>query len=157
MTGDVMQQDPAVVEVQKTSNGQVISIQQPDGKIQRITINRDGSIAGTDAAPGQATTAPAAPSEPRRKALPDGLVDMMGIIFGAVTVMSLGTPLVKAWARRFEKRTEFKQQALVEQRLAAIEQAIDSVAVEVERISEGQRFTSKLLADRAPADMERIR
>lgn len=152
-----MQQDPAVVEVQKTSSGQVISIQQADGKVQRIRINTDGSVAGADAAPGQATTAPAAPSEPRRKALPDGLVEMMAIIFSAVTIMSLGTPLVKAWARRFEKRTELKQQALVEQRLAAIEQAIDSVAVEVERISEGQRFTSKLLAERAPADMERIR
>ena len=30
-----------------------------------------------------------------------------------------------------------------------MEQAIDSIAVEVERISEGQRFTTKLLADRA--------
>jgi hypothetical protein len=29
-----------------------------------------------------------------------------------------------------------------------IEQAIDAIAVEVERISEGQRFTTKLLTDR---------
>jgi hypothetical protein len=29
-----------------------------------------------------------------------------------------------------------------------MEQAIDSIAVEVERISEGQRFTTKLLAER---------
>jgi hypothetical protein len=32
-----------------------------------------------------------------------------------------------------------------------MEQAIDSIAVEVERISEGQRFTTKLLAERVPA------
>jgi hypothetical protein len=32
-----------------------------------------------------------------------------------------------------------------------MEQAIDSIAIEVERISEGQRFTTKLLADRAGA------
>jgi hypothetical protein len=82
---------------------------------------------------------------------------MMGIIFTSVTLMTLGAPIVKAWASRFERRTEVKQQAAIEERLASIEQAIDSVAVEVERISEGQRFTSKLLADRAPADMERIR
>jgi hypothetical protein len=30
-----------------------------------------------------------------------------------------------------------------------MEQAIDSIAVEVERISEGQRFTTKLLAERS--------
>jgi hypothetical protein len=30
-----------------------------------------------------------------------------------------------------------------------MELAIDSIAVEVERISEGQRFTSKLLSERA--------
>ena len=33
-------------------------------------------------------------------------------------------------------------------RLERMEQAIDSIAVEVERISEGQRFTTKLLSDR---------
>jgi hypothetical protein len=34
-------------------------------------------------------------------------------------------------------------------RLERMEQAIDAIAVEVERIAEGQRFTSKLLASRA--------
>jgi hypothetical protein len=32
-------------------------------------------------------------------------------------------------------------------RLERMEQAIDSVALEVERISEGQRFTTKLLSE----------
>jgi hypothetical protein len=32
-----------------------------------------------------------------------------------------------------------------------MEQAIDSIAVEVERISEGQRFTTRLLSDRIAA------
>jgi hypothetical protein len=36
------------------------------------------------------------------------------------------------------------------ERLARIEQAIDAMAIEVERISEGQRFVTKLLAERAP-------
>ena len=34
-------------------------------------------------------------------------------------------------------------------RLGRLEQAVDSIAVEVERISEGQRFTTRLLTDRA--------
>jgi hypothetical protein len=41
-------------------------------------------------------------------------------------------------------------------RLARLEQAVDSIAIEVERISEGQRFTTKLLTDRAQADQLRL-
>jgi hypothetical protein len=37
----------------------------------------------------------------------------------------------------------------IEGRLERIEQAVDSIAVEVERISEGQRFTAKLLSERS--------
>jgi hypothetical protein len=35
------------------------------------------------------------------------------------------------------------------ERLARIEHALDAIALEVERISEGQRFTTKLLSDRS--------
>lgn len=35
-----------------------------------------------------------------------------------------------------------------EERLARIEHGVDAIAVEVERISEGQRFTTKLLSER---------
>jgi hypothetical protein len=44
----------------------------------------------------------------------------------------------------------------IEDRLTRIEQAVDTIAVETERISEGQRFTTKLLADRA-ADRAGVR
>ena len=42
-----------------------------------------------------------------------------------------------------------------EERMTRLEQAVESIALEVERISEGQRFTTKLLADRAQADLLR--
>ena len=35
-------------------------------------------------------------------------------------------------------------------RLQRIEQAVESIALEVERIGEAQRFTTKLLAEREP-------
>ena len=35
-------------------------------------------------------------------------------------------------------------------RFRRLEEAVDAIAVEVERISEGQRFTTKLLAERVP-------
>jgi len=44
------------------------------------------------------------------------------------------------------------QQYRLEQRLASIEQALQAIAVEVERLGEGQRFTARLLADRLPQD-----
>jgi hypothetical protein len=36
-----------------------------------------------------------------------------------------------------------------DERMTRLEQAVESIALEVERISEGQRFTTKLLTDRA--------
>jgi hypothetical protein len=36
---------------------------------------------------------------------------------------------------------------VTEARLARIEQAVDAIALEIERISEGQRFTTKLLSE----------
>ncbi|MGZ3332085.1 MAG: hypothetical protein ACXU9O_08360 [Gemmatimonadaceae bacterium] len=38
---------------------------------------------------------------------------------------------------------------LAEARLARIEQAVEAIALEVERISEGQRFTTKLLSEQS--------
>jgi hypothetical protein len=39
-----------------------------------------------------------------------------------------------------------------EDRMARLEQAVEAIALEVERISEGQRFTTKLLAERGSAN-----
>ena len=39
----------------------------------------------------------------------------------------------------------------IAERVNRIETAVDATAIEVERISEGQRFTTRLLADRAGA------
>jgi Na+-transporting methylmalonyl-CoA/oxaloacetate decarboxylase gamma subunit len=67
-----------------------------------------------------------------------------------VVLLVLGVPLVRALTRRWER--EPLQPAMpseVATRLERIEQAVEAVAIEVERISEGQRFTTKLLSDRA--------
>jgi hypothetical protein len=38
----------------------------------------------------------------------------------------------------------------VDERLYRIEQAVDAMAVEIERMAESQRYTTKILADRLP-------
>jgi len=70
--------------------------------------------------------------------------------FAMVTTIVVGLPFARAMARRLDRQATVPQiPADVTARLERMEQAIDSIAVEVERISEGQRFTTKLLADRA--------
>jgi hypothetical protein len=67
-------------------------------------------------------------------------------------------PLVLAWARRLWHRGGPRPSVDIEQspRLQRMEQAIESIALEVERIGEAQRFTTKLLADRQPEAAARI-
>ena len=76
------------------------------------------------------------------------MVPIVLFVTGGATVIL--TPLVRAYARRLEKEgSPSKLSPDVTARLERMEQAIDSIAIEVERISEGQRFTTKLLAERA--------
>jgi hypothetical protein len=67
-----------------------------------------------------------------------------------IVLLVLGVPFVRALARRWEHQPlQSPFPADVAARLERIEQAVEAVAIEIERISEGQRFTTKLLADRA--------
>ena len=62
-------------------------------------------------------------------------------------------PLAQALGKRIEARGAVpKIPADVQERLERMEQAIDSIAIEVERISEGQRFTTRLLSEARSAD-----
>jgi hypothetical protein len=71
------------------------------------------------------------------------------VLFASVPVMAIGIPIARAFAKRMERESSVQQvPADVTARLERMEQAIDSIAVEVERISEGQRFTTKLLSER---------
>jgi hypothetical protein len=73
----------------------------------------------------------------------------IGGFFFTVIVIVIGLPLVRAYVRQKE-RTPVLTPADVErdQRLARIETAVETMAVEIERISEGQRFVTRLLAER---------
>jgi hypothetical protein len=68
----------------------------------------------------------------------------------------IALPLVRAFAKRLEKRDSPQLPAEVTSRLERMEQAIDSIAIEVERISEGQRFTTKLLSEKTHAQPDRV-
>lgn len=48
------------------------------------------------------------------------------------------------------ERSDDRAHEASEARLARLEQAIEAIAVEVERVAEGQRFVTKLFAERSP-------
>ena len=78
----------------------------------------------------------------------------------ATSIVLLGFPLVITLARNLWKRGTRKaavaQQQIspaVEQRLERVEQGVDAIAIEIERISEGQRFVTRLLSE-GPAGLQ---
>jgi len=78
-------------------------------------------------------------------------VAIVSVVFGVLGM--IGYPLARAFARRIEAGRSAPSTLSPElsDRLDRIERAVESVALEVERISEGQRFVTKLLAGRDQA------
>ena len=82
------------------------------------------------------------------------------LLFGAAGAFGLMTGLVGAWigayfggrrgARRAILNMEPKATALADAQFTELRQAVETIALEVERISEGQRFTARVLMERVP-------
>lgn len=71
--------------------------------------------------------------------------------FGFMAVAALAmSPIWRAIGRRMEQRAVGNDPSRVEvsERMERMENALDAIAVQVERIAEGQRFTTKLLSER---------
>jgi hypothetical protein len=108
---------------------------------QQLSSGAAGVIASTSVAPGFA-------------GLGSGQTLALSIVF---TVCVLG-PLAVGFARTLLRRSNrpalppaiFNETA---QRLERVEAAVETIALEIERISEGQRFVTKLLSESQPAPM----
>jgi hypothetical protein len=74
-------------------------------------------------------------------------------VIAIASAFGLGAYFIRTISQIIMKRLELKRDSLgsgaIDQRLERIEQAVEAIAIEMERVSEGQRFTTKLLADRA--------
>lgn len=70
-----------------------------------------------------------------------------------IVAIAAGTayPLLKTWLQRSDglsiPEADLKE---IRQGIGQLQQAVDAIAIEVERLSEGQRFTSKLLGESVP-------
>ena len=81
----------------------------------------------------------------------DPEVVIVPFVFGIPAVVVI----VRMWFRHKEKMAQLQSSGVrtfeLESRLERIEQAVDTIALEMERIGEGQRFVTKLLAERPAA------
>ena len=97
------------------------------------------------------------------------LVVLLSIQSATLGAVAIGFAV--AWVRTRERLIRAQQRspadplASSDARLDRLEQAVESIAIEIERISEGQRFTARLLSERAtgvdahrlaPADTGRV-
>lgn len=75
------------------------------------------------------------------------IVAITSMILGTVSFVAILFAIVYARTRKNRGMDRLVSDR-IEDRLTRIEQAVDAVAVEVERVSEGQRFTTKLLSEK---------
>jgi hypothetical protein len=86
------------------------------------------------------------------------------LLFGVAGGIALVAGLLGAWlGARFGTRRVVRevldalpssdQQELTNQQLSRMSYTVDAMSIEIERLSEGQRFTAKLLAERSSGQL----
>lgn len=88
--------------------------------------------------------------QPINPQMPPGVENISIAFFAMIAIIVVGLPIMRAIARRIDRGTPVAAPIPREVRdqLQQISQSVDAIAIEVERISEGQRFTTKMLADK---------
>jgi hypothetical protein len=80
--------------------------------------------------------------------IPPQVVDISIAFFLTMAAIIIGLPLARAFARRMDRRGAGAQiPSDLSHQIGQLNQAVDAIALEVERISEGQRFTTRLLSE----------
>lgn len=133
---------PTLGGVDVTDDGTIV-LNGADG--QKITVAFDqGTL--------RVTQGTKAMTVPWNELVPARAVDITVALCSTLVVLVLGAPLLRFWLRKVERRQAQQQlDAAVAARLAQLEQHVDTVAVELERVSEGQRYFTRLLEAREGA------
>lgn len=77
---------------------------------------------------------------------------VMAILVPSIVVLAATAVVLMKVARRSSLPPAPRPSRIDDDRFERLEQAVDSIAIEVERISESQRFSAKLLAERSKQD-----
>lgn len=119
----------------------ITEVDQRISAVDKQIGESEAAIARQAAVPGAAIE----PPPPPRLGPPDE-----AWVLGGMFIVVVLLPLSIAWARRIWKRgvaTIASLPAELAERLTRLEQGMDAVAVEVERIGEGQRYMTRLIAE----------
>ena len=139
----MLQSNPARPGVQQQWADAGVEIARIKGEI----AYREAQLARAQGRPIGTTTEIAPP--PR---FPIQTIDTDLVILSSTAVLlALILPISIAWGRRILRRKPEPAPAPADiaPRLESIERAVDAIAIEVERISEGQRFVTKIFANRS--------
>ena len=142
----------------RTSQVQVVT-EVPTPAPPRITIERGGKTIVIPAGPPRGTLAQAQGHDVfLAPQIPTEAVVISIAFFVTLAFVIVLLPLARALARRADRQPARGQPTPfptdVADRIERIEHAVEAIAIEVERVSEGQRFTTKLLSElRAPAGL----
>ncbi len=90
------------------------------------------------------------PPYARNEDIPPEVIPIVGIVFGSIVAIVLGYPIVRLITRLFEKAADksLLRASDVTRQLKTLQDSVDTMAIEIERISESQRFQDRLLSER---------
>jgi hypothetical protein len=139
---NMLRNNPARPGVQQQWVDVGVQLAKVDGKIATLEARIALKQGRTLSAP---VANPVIPFNPRLYLPPNVVVPAVSVL-----TLVLALPISIALAKRILRRTPRATPVPgdVTMRLERIEQAVDTVAIEVERISEGQRFVTRLMAER---------
>ncbi len=103
------------------------------------------------AAAGQATTVQPPPRIVQVSPdIPREVIPIIAIVFGSVAFMVVFGPITRGIMRMIERRQESSmvKGPPIAHQLQQLQQSVDTMAIELERISESQRFQTKLMNER---------
>jgi hypothetical protein len=114
----------------------------------------DKQIADADAAVARAAGVPGAVVEEVPPQFINNGPPEEAFVIGGLFIVCAVLPISIAFARRIWRRGAAAVSAIPQEmmdRLTRLDQAVDAIAVEVERIGEGQRFMTRVLAEKPAA------
>ena len=119
---------------------------QSEAARQSIRDAVQEAVAAARAARAQGVGVTVQPQFPEN-VIPPQAVDISVAFFVMLAFIIVGLPLARAFARRMDRKGESASASEISPRLDRIEQAIEAIAIEVERVSEGQRYTTKAISE----------
>lgn len=151
-TSEGAEQAPAAEQPQAVGGKNGVIIIPTDGPDPDISVRVDGE--GIHVTQGESQTL-----IPIRDVVPRGAVQIAWAIPATLSILVIWWPLSRAVIRWINRKNVSNTEAAalearMRDRFETLERNLDTVAVEMERLSEGQRFTNKLLAERA--EQERV-